>query len=117
MFTRPDAAAKLVRRMHVNARGASVSLIVMVPDCLCLSMAAHWACFWTNVADLCVHRQNLAGDGSLDEACEEEPAGDGKRQIVDTSNELSWVTNLLAKAKVNLLAKMSARLHSKPQTI
>lgn len=94
-----------------------MSLRVMVPDCLCLSIVVHWACFWTNVADLCVNRQNLAGDGSLGEECEEETAGDGKRQFVDTSNELSWVTNLLAKAKANLLAKTSVRLHSKPQTI
>jgi hypothetical protein len=82
-----------------------------------LSIVAHGACFSTNVADLCFHRQNFAGDGSLDEECEEEPAGNGKRQIVDTSNELSWVANLLAKAKANLLTQTSAKLHSKPQTI
>jgi hypothetical protein len=45
---------------------------------------------------------NFSGDGSLDEECEEEPAGDGKRPIVDTSNELSWATNLLAKSSPTL---------------
>jgi len=42
------------------------------------------------------------GDGSLDEECEEEPAGDGKRPIIDSSNELSWATNLLAKSSATL---------------
>lgn len=82
--------------------------IMMVTYDLYLSTFAHLTCFCLYVANLCFHR-NLSGDGSLDEECEEEPTGDGKRQIVDPSDELPWASNLLAKS--------SSSLQSKPQKL
>lgn len=70
-----------------------------------MSTVAHLACFCLYVAK----SANLSGDGSLEEECEEEPTGDGKRKIVDPSDELPWASNLLAKS--------SSSLKSQPQKL
>jgi hypothetical protein len=84
--------------------------IVIVPDGLSMSTVAHLAYFCLYVANLCTSlNRQTSGDGSLEEECEKEPTGDGKRQIVDPSDELPWASNLLAK--------LSSSLKSKPQKL